>query len=1237
MYIKTLTIQGFKSYRDQTAVEPFSPRHNVVVGRNGSGKSNFFSAIRFVLSDAYTSMSREERQSLLHDSSTSTSTTLSAFVEIVFDNSDNRFPTSGSEVILRRTIGLKKDEYSIDRKSASKADVANLLESAGFSRSNPYYIVPQGRITHLTNAKDHERLGLLKEVAGTRVYEQRRSESIKIIEDTDARRSKIEDLIDYIENRLKELDDEKEELKQYYEKDKERRCLEYGIYQRELSDVATILENLESDRRREVDNANAKRGEFNEREKILAKLEGELSTAKQRIEQQNLEKHQLEQERRELSKGLAQLQSLVEDLEEAGERREGRREGIEQELANIRTEIEAKQAELRTLTPQWEALRGETAAIREQLEQTKARIAALYSKQGRSAQFRTQRERDEYLRRQISDLDRYTEAQRQRIEQSANERRADEQRKAEVAGRVLEVEASIEGRRDLIRDLGEQLTSKRDRRDELTETKKDLWKEETRLASAAGYARDQLSQAQRVLSSMMDKATAQGLQAVERIAKQLGLEDRVKGPIHQLFTVDDIYKTAVEVTAGASLFHVVVDNDDTVGKILDVMNREKSGRVTFMPLNRLKPKNVDFAQTKDAVLMLSRLDFEPALAPAFQQIFGKTIICPNLDVASAYVRSHGVNAISLDGDKIERKGSLTGGYHDPRRSRLDATKLTKRWRDELELNTAKLDEMKAKLVSIEQEITALASDTYVLERRREEAKNSRGPLADQLVWMRREAEDIDARIKKSERREADQTLELRAAETRRSAMDDELKTPMASGLSAVESAELDTLNTAEDARKRELANKSRSLAELSNRKSMLEIELFENLGRRQEELSATLEALGETLVGGDGGAASAEDVEMRRREIEKLRRKVADREKRITAVEKELDRLSQTMQDAQARYDKTRAEQAEDARGISRQQKNVERYLGKKTRLLEQKDRCNRNIRDLGVLPEEAFQKYIDADPGKLLKKLHKVNEALKKFSHVNKKAVEQYNNFTKQRDQLLDRQAELEKSAESIHELIEVLDQRKDEAIERTFKQVSKYFEEVFEKLVPAGRGRLIMQRAIDGANGDADEDEEGEPMDEDEEEEPEVGTAAALRTKKKSQIDSYTGVSIKVSFNSKHDEGLRIQQLSGGQKSLVALATVFAIQKCDPAPFYLFDEIDANLDAQYRTAVANMIRELAENAQFITTTFRPEMVQVASKHYGVLFDAQKVSTIRSITRDEAHEFVEAASTDQTGAAAPR
>ncbi|RSM15709.1 Chromosome segregation protein sudA [Fusarium oligoseptatum] len=228
MYIKQIIIQGFKSYKDQTVIEPFSSKTNVIVGRNGSGKSNFFAAIRFVLSDAYTQMSREERQGLLHEGSGSA--VMSAYVEIIFDNSDDRFPTGNKEVVLRRTIGLKKDEYSVDRKVVTKSDVMNLLEAAGFSRSNPYYIVPQGRVTALTNMKESDRLNLLKEVAGTQVYETRRAESLKIMTETNNKREKIDELLKYIKERLDELEEEKEELKAYQNKDREKRCLEYAYY-----------------------------------------------------------------------------------------------------------------------------------------------------------------------------------------------------------------------------------------------------------------------------------------------------------------------------------------------------------------------------------------------------------------------------------------------------------------------------------------------------------------------------------------------------------------------------------------------------------------------------------------------------------------------------------------------------------------------------------------------------------------------------------------------------------------------------------------------------------------------------------------------------------------------------------------------------------------------------------------------------------------------------------------------
>uniref|UniRef100_M1A5I1 Structural maintenance of chromosome n=1 Tax=Solanum tuberosum TaxID=4113 RepID=M1A5I1_SOLTU len=235
---------------------------------------------------------------------------------------------------------------------------------------------------------------------------------------------------------------------------------------------------------------------------------------------------------------------------------------------------------------------------------------------------------------------------------------------------------------------------------------------------------------------------------------------------------------------------------------------------------------------------------------------------------------------------------------------------------------------------------------------------------------------------------------------------------------------------------------------------------------------------------------------------------------------------------------------------------------------------------------------------------LHKCNEQLQQFSHVNKKALDQYVNFTEQREELQRRQAELDAGDEKIKELISVLDMRKDESIERTFKGVAKHFREVFSQLVQGGHGFLVMMKKKDGEEDDNDPDDD-EP-----------------RADAEGRVEKYIGV--KVSFTGQ-GETQSMKQLSGGQKTVVALALIFAIQRCDPAPFYLFDEIDAALDPQYRTAVGNMVRDLADrgSTQFITTTFRPELVKVADKIYSVSHK-NRVSKVTVVSREGALDFIE-------------
>ncbi|KAJ9666259.1 Structural maintenance of chromosomes protein 3 [Coniosporium apollinis] len=1200
MYIKQIIIQGFKSYRDQTVIEPFSPKLNVIVGRNGSGKSNFFAAIRFVLSDAYTQLGREERQALLHEGSGSA--VMSAYVEIIFDNSDERFPTGKPELVLRRTIGLKKDEYSLDRKNATKADVMNLLESAGFSRSNPYYIVPQGRVTMLTNMKDPERLNLLKEVAGTQVYESRRQDSLKIMSETDNKRAKIDDLLTYIRERLDELEEEKEELKAYQEKDRERRCLEYTIYHREQIEIQRALESIDELRQTGVDETDDNRERYSAGEQELAQIDAEISDVKQRIEFLKVDKAQLEDERREVARDKAKIELEVNRLTEGQSAARQARTQHEDDLREVQEQIRQREQELAQIMPEYNNRKEQEAAIKAQLDEAEGTRQRLYAKQGRTAQFRNKRDRDAWLQGEIDAVN-VALATRKAVAMQTTEEITDlETEIGRLEEEITGLRARIDNRGDNMQTISENIQRAKEERDRLMDQRKELWREEAKLDSVVSNAQRELEKAEKFLSHMMDQNTSRGIAAVRRIKRQHNL-DGVYGTLAELFEVPDRYKTAVEVTAGTSLFHYVVDNDETATRVLEILQREKAGRVTFMPLNRLRPKPVNIPKASDALHMITKLTYDPIYEKAYQQVFGKTIICPNLQIAAQYARSHAVSAITPEGDRADRKGALTGGFHDPRQSRIDAIKNVTKWRTEYENQKNRVEEVRRALEQKDQEITRAVGELQKLEQQRQQLENSYGPLRQELrsksADLQNKRDALDAKHRTRENIEA----AIRELGEQQSAYEAEMAAPFAKALSREEEQQLETLSTSVQDLRRQYAELRPGLSELESRKTVIEVELRENLRPRLEQLQAQEADNGGTGAGGGGNGRLKE----RQRELKRINKAFEAVEGKLRETEEAIEQASTQLAELEGNKAEKQRQQEEIAHAISRHQKRMEKSIAKKALLTEKLAECSRNIRDLGVLPEEAFDKYQRMESDKAIKRLHKINDALKKYSHVNKKAFEQYAKFQQQRDTLTKRRAELDSSQKSIEELIEVLDQRKDEAIERTFKQVSREFANVFEKLVPAGKGRLIIQRKSDRQARQEQEEESGQ--------------------EERESVENYTGVGISVSFNSKQDEQQRIQQLSGGQKSLCALALVFAIQQCDPAPFYLFDEIDANLDAQYRTAVASMLKTLSENTdgggQFICTTFRPEMVMVAEKCYGVSY-SNKTSSIDVVNREDALNFVE-------------
>lgn len=400
------------------------------------------------------------------------SAVMSAYVEIIFDNSDDRFPTGKPEVVLRRTIGIKKDEYTLDRKNATKNDVMNLLESAGFSRSNPYYIVPQGRVTALTNMKDSERLVLLKEVAGTQVYEARRSESLKIMNETNNKRAKIDELLDYINERLAELEEEKDELRSYQEKDKERRCLEYTIYSLEQQEIGKVLNEIEERRQNGVEDADNNRDQFVEGEKAMAQIDAEIAECRQQIEFLKVDKAQLEDERREASKTLAQNELQAKSLSDNQAAAQALKSRYDSDLSSVQTAISEREAEHREILPRFNALKNQEDTIKSQLTDAETSRQRLYAKQGRNSRFKNKSERDKWLNMEVRESHNSINTVQGVISQTQEDIQDLEGEIAALEPETERLRQQIDGRGDTMHNVDQQVQDAKDERDRLMDQRK---------------------------------------------------------------------------------------------------------------------------------------------------------------------------------------------------------------------------------------------------------------------------------------------------------------------------------------------------------------------------------------------------------------------------------------------------------------------------------------------------------------------------------------------------------------------------------------------------------------------------------------------------------------------------------------------------------------------------------------------------------------------------------------------
>lgn len=1221
MYIKRVIIKGFKTYRNETIIDNFSPHQNVIIGSNGSGKSNFFAAIRFVLSDDYSNLKREERQGLIHQGSGGS--VMSASVEIVFHDPDHSMilpsgvlSRGDDEVTIRRTVGLKKDDYQLNDRNVTKGDIVRMLETAGFSMNNPYNIVPQGKIVALTNAKDKERLQLLEDVVGAKSFEVKLKASLKKMEETEQKKIQINKEMGELNSKLSEMEQERKELEKYNELERNRKIYQFTLYDRELNEVINQMERLDGDYNNTVYSSEQYIQELDKREDMIDQVSKKLSSIEASLKIKNAtDLQQAKLRESEISQKLTNVNVKIKDVQQQIESNGEQRNLDSATLKEIKSIIEQRKQKLSKILPRYQELTREEAMYKFQLASLQQKQRDLILKKGEYARFKSKDERDTWIHSEIEELKSSIQNLNELESQLQMDRTSLRKQYSAIDEEIEELIDSINGpdTKGQLEDFDSELIHLKQKLSESLDTRKELWRKEQKLQTVLETLLSDVNQNQRNVNETMSRSLANGIINVKEITEKLKISpESVFGTLGELIKVNDKYKTCAEVIGGNSLFHIVVDTEETATLIMNELYRMKGGRVTFIPLNRLSlDSDVKFPSNTTTQIqftpLIKKIKYEPRFEKAVKHVFGKTIVVKDLGQGLKLAKKHKLNAITLDGDRADKSGVLTGGYLDQhKRTRLESLKNLNESRsqhkkilEELEFVRNELNDIDTKIDQVNGNIRKVSNDRESVLTNIEIYRTSLNTKKNEKLILE---ESLNAIILKLEKLNTNRTF----AQEKLNTFENDLLQEFDSELSKEEKERLESLTKEISAAHNKLNITSDALEGITTTIDSLNAELESKLIPQENDLESKMSEVGDAFI--FGLQDELKELQLEKESVEKQHENAV---LELSTVQREIESLIAEETNNKKLLEKANNQQRLLLKKLDNFQKSVEKTMIKKTTLVTRREELQQRIREIGLLPEDALvNDFSDITSDQLLQRLNDMNTEISGLKNVNKRAFENFKKFNERRKDLAERASELDESKDSIQDLIVKLKQQKVNAVDSTFQKVSENFEAVFERLVPRGTAKLIIHRKNDNAN------------DHDESIDVDMDAESNESQNGKDNEIMYTGVSISVSFNSKQNEQLHVEQLSGGQKTVCAIALILAIQMVDPASFYLFDEIDAALDKQYRTAVATLLKELSKNAQFICTTFRTDMLQVADKFFRVKYE-NKISTVIEVNREEAIGFI--------------
>uniref|UniRef100_A0A0X3NVR8 Structural maintenance of chromosomes protein n=1 Tax=Schistocephalus solidus TaxID=70667 RepID=A0A0X3NVR8_SCHSO len=1180
MHIRSMVIDGFKSYCQRTEIPGFDVQFNAITGLNGSGKSNILDAICFLLGITNLSQVRATNlQELVYKSGQAGIT--KATVSIVFDNTDKSTSPYGYEqfdelTITRQIVVGGKNKYLINGTNATNTRVQDLFHSVQLNVNNPHFLIMQGRITKVLNMKPPEILSLLEEAASTKLYETKKEAALKTIEKKDSKLREIDRVLrEDITPTIRKL---REERSSYLEYQKVVREIEH-LTKFTVAYDFTCLE--EATQRTKND---------------LLKLESQVNEEKRRVEQLNEEKAKLEQNLRELAEehtklqgpALEEAEAIMSTCQKAEAVASGASSRAAENLKSTHRRLQALRTQFKDLNKQFtdKQLAAEVAAgvefqelekaaqqAMEDLTIAQANLEATTSglsrgQDGASASLAEQARLAEGHRLALETEVRQLEMRERHL---GEEVRQAERELAKATGAMKQSESTHDAKR-------RQLTS---RIDQLSKQLNKLKAEDEAAGGDENTMTERYNQVTRTVRDLQAKNDEFARQfnqlTVEYADPQPNFDRRrVLGVVAKLFDLMDLkYATAIEVAAGGKLYNLAVDTEKT-GKLL-LERGQLRRRITMLPLNQIRgpsipPEVLDRAQrlvgAQNVASAISLIRFPPHLQPVMDYVFGGLLVCPTLDIARKVAFHPGIErrTVTFDGDVFDPQGTLSGGSRAPA-----ATTLLARLAEWKKVEQA-LQQAQSQLE------TARAASQAAAERARQVAD-----LTDQLDAERHQLGILEASMRQSETHRLRSDLERLKSELEDTRKQQALtKKKLEVAIRASEEAQYKA-NHAQEERDRQLKEAEAAVKEARKRVDRTaaalkeKSTLKETLRLEAEELQKELEQLKENIEQAEAGLETVQkEVETKKAELEAAKAALLDAKTTVKARQKEADEAAKAMQAAEAEAGRLKEKISHANCAVDRftheleVQRKESKEAGKRLVQLMEANPWIAEEKQLFGVADGAFD-FAKRDPAETRKRVAQLTERRDKLSRtVNMRAMNMLGTAEEQYAELLRRQEIVLADKRKIQDVIDDLDSRKEQVLKAAYEKVNTEFCNIFSSLLPGARAQLVP---------------------------PEGMTI----------LD---GLQFRVAFGEVWKDSL--SELSGGQRSLVALALILALLLFKPAPIYILDEVDAALDLSHTQNIGQLIKNHFHHSQFIVVSLKDGMFNNAN----VLFKTKFVDGVSTVTR---------------------